>query len=115
MGEFDIFWGILGFIVGFVAHIIWIWQLKKQALVVVRTQASTKGNAAKAEQEGELMGLIMDAAAAFKASKEAEEDIPAAAMKILPALAAKYPSVVAKHGKKLFKMVKDGGFEDLID
>ena len=99
----------LAFFGGFGACLVWQLQVKRTALSIVRDQAGQKGRQAQKEQEGELMALISEATMAFKAGKEAGEDIKTTAAKVLPALVAKYPTVVMKHSKKLLKMATEGG------
>ena len=83
--------------------------VKVQALSYANSKANAASREAKTKQEGELMGLISEATMAFKAGKDAGEDIKTTAAKVLPGLMAKYPTVIAKHGKKLLKTVTEGG------
>ena len=116
MDDFVLFWLILSLIVGFCGHIVWQWQLKRSALSMLRTQSNEKGRAAKTEQDADLKALLVEASMAFQSAKETGESLQTTAQRIVPGLIAKYPDVVAKHGKKLFKMFKDGGgFEGLVD
>ena len=99
--------------VGIAIKIFFDYAVKRQALSLNNAKAGAKGRESRQLQESELVSLIADATAAFKAGKEANEDIKVTAMKVLPQLVAKYPGTVMKHGKKLLKMVTDGGgFED---
>lgn len=116
MDYFVLFCLILSFCAGFGSAIVWMWQVKRTALSIARTQYNLKGRQAQVEQEGELLALISDATAQFKAAKEAGEDMKAAAARILPQLVAKYPGVAMKQGKKLMKIFNDyGGLEGLED
>jgi hypothetical protein len=97
----DVFWLFLAFFAGVGLKIVWDWQIKRKALSIVRTKASQKAVKDKADQGEELMAMIAEAGAAFKSAREQGEDMKQAAQRILPALAAKYPLVIAKYGKKL--------------
>ena len=109
----EIFWFILVFLVGVGVKILWDLQVKRTALILQKTSASHKAVSAKAEQESELMILIAEAGAAFKAGKEAGEDVKVTAARVLPALAAQHPTVAMKFGKKLMKELGTGGLEGL--
>ena len=116
MDAFVLIWIILAFFGGFGAAFVWMWQLKRSALSIVRTQASTKGMASKTEQEGALMAMLMEGGEAFKAAKASGKDMKTAAAEIVPGLIAKYPGVAMKQGKKLMKLFGDyGGMEGLED
>jgi len=106
----------LTFSAGFALAFVWQWQVKRTALSITRGSAGEKGRAAQKEQEGELLALISEATIAFKAGKDAGEDIKTTAQRVLPTLVAKYPTTVVKHGKKLLKSITGGrGIEMLED
>ena len=116
--DIDFFAGFclfLAFLVGFILAFVWHWQLKRASLSVVKAQAGEKGRKAQAEQESDMMALIAEAVAGFKAAKENNEDMKTAAVRILPALAASHPISAMKLGKKLFAAIggKGGGLEGL--
>ena len=109
MDYFALFCFILAFFAGVGTCLVWQWQVKRTSLSIVRDQAGAKGREARKEQDNDLLALISDASLAFKAGREAGEDVTATAGKVVPGLIAKYPMVIAKHGKKLLKMVTEGG------
>ena len=114
MDDLTIFCAILSFIVGFCACIVWQWQVKRTALSITRTNANAAGRKAQIGQDADLKALLVEASAAFQQAKEQNEDIKITAARVVPGLISKYPDVVAKHGKKLYKMFRDGGgFEAL--
>lgn len=83
--------------------------VKAKALSLANAAAGEKGRKARQEQEGELMALLTEASMAFKAGKEAGEDVKDTAARVVPALIAKYPTVIMKHGKKLLKIINENG------
>jgi len=99
---------------GILVTILWQKQLKRSTLSAIRTQNNAKGNEMKKLQDSELMSLISEATSEFKKAKEKNENLQTAALRIGPQLIAKYPLTVMKHGKKLVKMLNDGGGIDGI-
>ena len=108
----------LAFIAGFGASFLYNWHVKRSVLSITRANAGEKGRNAKIEQEGELATLITEATILLKEGKAKGEKLQETAVRIAPMLVAKYPTVVMKHGKKLLKMITDGGgmeaFEDMF-
>ena len=100
---------IVGFLAGFKLKTLYDFAVNLQATSLINSRAGIKGREAKAEQATELQGLLMEAGALFKQAKADGEDIKDTAGRVVPYLVAKYPMVVAKHGKKLLKLVSDGG------
>lgn len=118
----DVFVLIFALIAAFCVGFAFKWwfdrSVKAQAVSIANAKAGELGRAAKKDQEGELMALIAEAGVEFKAAKDAGEDIKTSAARIVPQLMKKYPTVVMKHGKKLLKVISEGGglegLEDLF-
>lgn len=109
---------LVAFVVGLMFKGLFDRQVSAKALSITNTKAGELGREKKEKQEGELMALLQEAGLAFKAAKDSNEDMKAAAARIVPSLMAKYPTVIMKHGKKLMKMMSEGGgfeaFEDFL-
>ena len=107
---------ILAFFVGFGSSFAYNWHIKRTALSITRGIYGEKGRESKEKQESDLMALITEATMLFKNAREKGEDIKVSAAKIVPHLVGKYPMVMMKQGKKLYKLIeKQGGLEGLED
>ena len=114
MDFFAFFCIILYFFAGFGASFVYNWHIKRTALSIIRDNAGKLGRESKKEQESELMALITEASLLLKNAKESGENIKVSAAKIVPHLVAKYPMVMMKQGKKLYKLIeKQGGVDGL--
>ena len=105
---------ILAFFVGFASSFAYNWHIKRTALSITRGIYGEKGRESKEKQESDLMALITEATMLFKNAKTSGKDIKVAAAEIVPHLVGKYPMVMMKQGKKLYKLIeKQGGLEGL--
>lgn len=97
VGYFSLFFAGFGFSVAL------RWFIDRRAVALLDSRNGAKGQMVKQEIESDTAAFVAEVIQGFQEAKANNEDLKAAAMRILPAVAVKHPIAVMRLGKKLGK------------